>query len=29
MKLYEIVDKPTDWKVVDSKWVFRRWNQKA
>jgi hypothetical protein len=23
MKLYEIVDKPTDRKVVDSKWVFR------
>jgi hypothetical protein len=23
MKLYEIVDKPTDRKVVDSKWVFQ------
>jgi hypothetical protein len=23
MKLYEIVDKPTNQKVVDSKWVFR------
>ena len=23
MKLYETVDKPTDQKIVDSKWVFR------
>jgi hypothetical protein len=23
MKLYEVVDRPTDCKVIDSKWVFK------